>query len=221
MRSPWKPLPKHDFGAHFLTAKTFENTPYFRNSTCARIFCEELEAARATYGFHILAFVVMPDHIHLLLWWDTGVVISKIAWAVKGRAARRIVAHLKGLVDVNSRVADGNAVGHPQGHPEDEGRVGGGIAFIHPAPILRPVRKALDKPHYRNWQYKIWQQGSGYDFNVYTEHKLLEKIAYIHANPVRAGLAATPEAYFWSSARTYAGLPAAPPVQITLCTEVL
>lgn len=134
MRSPWKPLPKHDFGAHFLTAKTFENTPYFRNSTCARIFCEELEAARATYGFHILAFVVMPDHIHLLLWWDTGVAISKIAWAVKGRAARRIVAHLKGLVDVNSRVADGHAAGHPQGHPEDEGRVGGGIAFIHPAP---------------------------------------------------------------------------------------
>jgi REP element-mobilizing transposase RayT len=32
-----------------------------------------------------------------------------------------------------------------------------------------------------------------------------QKIEYIHANPVREGLAATPEAYPYSSARAYAG----------------
>ncbi|MGQ9560539.1 MAG: hypothetical protein ACUVTG_15475 [Candidatus Oleimicrobiaceae bacterium] len=63
-------LPKYHFGAHFLTAKTYNNTPYFRVPACANLFCEELEAARMRYGFHILAFVVMPDHSHLLLWWD-------------------------------------------------------------------------------------------------------------------------------------------------------
>ncbi|MEO0249552.1 MAG: hypothetical protein ABIN58_08455, partial [candidate division WOR-3 bacterium] len=64
-------LPKYNIGAHFLTAKTFQNTPFFSDPVCALIFCEELEAARVGYGFHVLAFVVMPDHIHLLLWWDT------------------------------------------------------------------------------------------------------------------------------------------------------
>jgi len=98
---------------------------------------------------------------------------------------------------------------------------------------LQPAREPADRPHYRNWRYKIWQQGAGYDFNVYTPHKLLEKVAYIHANPVRAGLAANPEDYPWSSAINYAGMgvaegsafgyPGYPshPVHITPYTEVL
>jgi putative transposase len=199
-------LPKYNIGAHFLTAKTFQNIPFFREPVCARIFCEELEAARTAYGFHVLAFVVMPDHVHLLLWWDTDrlpdLTISKVAWAVKGRSARRMVVYLK--------------------------RVGEGIAFTHPGTLLQSVRKPADRPHHRNWRYKIWQQGAGYDFNVYAPHKLVEKVAYIHANPVRAGLAANPGDYPWSSAVNYAGVGEGiafghpgHPVQITLYSEVL
>ncbi len=193
-------LPKYNVGVHFLTASTFQRIPFFRDSRCALIFCEELEAAHARYGFHVLAFVVMPDHIHLLLWWDTDALpdltISKVAWAVKGLAARRMVQYLEGSV------------------------------------LLQPVREPRDQPHYRNWRYKIWQQGAGYDFNVHTRHKLMEKVAYIHANPVRAGLASQPEEYAWSSAINYRvaeGLvfgypithPITHPVQITPYTEVL
>ena len=58
-------LPKYDIGARFLTAKTFKNIPYLRDAACARIFCEELEAACGRYGFRVMAFVVMPDHVHL------------------------------------------------------------------------------------------------------------------------------------------------------------
>ncbi|NOZ26870.1 MAG: hypothetical protein GXP39_02315 [Chloroflexi bacterium] len=174
-------LPKYNIGAHFLTAKTFKNFPYLRYAACARIFCEELEATRVRYGFHILAFVVMPDHAHLLLWWDAEALpeltISKVAWAVKGKSARRMVNHLK-------RVDEGNALAHPESAPSG-----------HPLPTLRPTRKPENKPRRRNWRYQIWQPGAGYDFNIYTKYKLLEKIAYIHANPVRAGLAATPEDY--------------------------
>jgi len=203
-------LPKHDLGAHFLTTKTFHNTPYFRDPECAGIFCQELEAARVRYGFHVLAFVVMPDHVHLLLWWDAAsvpdLVISKVAWAVKGKSARRIVDYLRskdaGMGGDTTRVGDGNAVAHPQ-------------------PMLQPVREPVDKPHHRNWRYKIWQQGAGYDFNIYTRRKLIEKIAYIHANPLRAGLVPTPERYPWSSASDYAGHPALHSVKVIIPTEVL
>jgi hypothetical protein len=58
-------LPKYNIGAHFLTAKTFRNTPYFRQPQPAGIVCEELEAARSHYGFEVLAFVMMPDHLYL------------------------------------------------------------------------------------------------------------------------------------------------------------
>ena len=89
-------------------------------------------------------------------------------------------------------------------------------AVAYPEIRLRPVREPGSAPHYRNWRYKIWQKGAGYDFNVYTERKLREKIRYIHANPVRAGLAETPEAYPWSSAANYAAVPPAHPVKVDM-----
>lgn len=43
-----------------------------------------------------------------------------------------------------------------------------------------------------------------YDFNVYTSRKRIEKLRYIHRNPVRRGLCAGPEDWQWSSFRHYA-----------------
>jgi len=45
-----------------------------------------------------------------------------------------------------------------------------------------------------------------YDFNVRSEDKRVEKMIYMHRNPVRAGLVAEPEQWRWSSYRSYVGL---------------
>jgi putative transposase len=42
-----------------------------------------------------------------------------------------------------------------------------------------------------------------YDFNVYTERKRVEKLRYIHRNPVERGLVAEPDQWLWSSFRFY------------------
>ena len=42
-----------------------------------------------------------------------------------------------------------------------------------------------------------------YDFNVYTEHKRIEKLRYMHNNPVKRGLVEEPEQWSWSSSRYY------------------
>ncbi len=49
----------------------------------------------------------------------------------------------------------------------------------------------------------IWQRFF-YDFNVWTEHKRIEKLRYIHRNPVARGLVAEPEQRNWSSFRAHA-----------------
>ncbi len=107
------------WGAFFLTAVTFRRTPFFGVPACASLFCEELEAARVNMGFHGIAFVVMPNHVHLLLWWDADALphltISRIAWAVKGKSARRIVDYLKAGVGGVDGVGDGNRVGVDEG----------------------------------------------------------------------------------------------------------
>jgi REP-associated tyrosine transposase len=38
-----------------------------------------------------------------------------------------------------------------------------------------------------------------YDFNVYTERKRIEKLRYMHRNPVKRGLVLRPEDWEWSS----------------------
>jgi len=49
----------------------------------------------------------------------------------------------------------------------------------------------------------FWQ-ARYYDFNVWGERKFVEKLRYIHRNPVKRGLIERPEDWSWSSFRHYA-----------------
>ncbi len=50
---------------------------------------------------------------------------------------------------------------------------------------------------------RFWQPRF-YDFNVWSAKKRIEKLRYIHRNPVTRGLVARPELWRWSSFRHYA-----------------
>ena len=50
---------------------------------------------------------------------------------------------------------------------------------------------------------RIWQPRF-YDFVVFTEKKRVEKLRYMHRNPVKRGLVLQPEQWVWSSYRHYA-----------------
>jgi putative transposase len=49
----------------------------------------------------------------------------------------------------------------------------------------------------------FWQ-ARYYDFNVWSERKFVEKLRYIHRNPVKRELVSRPEDWLWSSFRHYA-----------------
>src|SRR6266567_8619275 len=49
----------------------------------------------------------------------------------------------------------------------------------------------------------VWQHRF-YDFVVFTEKKRVEKLRYMHRNPVARGLVLAPEQWTWSSYRHYA-----------------
>jgi len=51
-------------------------------------------------------------------------------------------------------------------------------------------------------QQPFWQRHY-FDFNVFTERRYIEKLRYIHRNPVRAGLVEKPQDWVWSSFRHY------------------
>jgi putative transposase len=48
----------------------------------------------------------------------------------------------------------------------------------------------------------VWQERF-YDFSVWTEQKRIDKLRYMHRNPVKRGLANSPDQWPWSSFRFY------------------
>ncbi len=64
------------------------------------------------------------------------------------------------------------------------------------APILERLVNAKG-------QAQFWLKGGGYDRNIYSQKELMEKLTYIHQNPVRAGLVSLPTEWKWSSANAH------------------
>ena len=184
-------LPKFDDNsyAHFVTTRTYENRSYFKNEELSNILLKEIRFYSEEYGFEVLGWVVMPNHLHLLLWWDKEekptLTISKIMQGIKAGTAMRIISLLKskGLEreDGLERVLQATRKRELQDTPEDT---------------------MSSKSHRRNLKYRLWQPGF-YDFNIHSEEKLLEKLNYMHNNPVKAGLVLSPCDYEWSSYRQY------------------
>ncbi len=50
---------------------------------------------------------------------------------------------------------------------------------------------------------RVFWQARFYDFNVWTTKKRVEKLRYMHRNPVKRGLVERPEQWRWSSYRFY------------------
>jgi putative transposase len=67
--------------------------------------------------------------------------------------------------------------------------------------LARPRRKPGAEPTLRQTLH-VWEPRF-YDFNVWSEHKRVEKLRYMHRNPVKCGLVEEPEEWAWSSFRDY------------------
>lgn len=67
-------------------------------------------------------------------------------------------------------------------------------------------RSSLEKLRHEQWKrehnYSLWQQEKNV-FSVFSEGMFMQKVNYIHMNPVRAGLVERTIDYRWSSARAW------------------
>jgi len=52
---------------HFLTFSCDQRAKYFASDRAKDVFEAALERTRQKYGFYIMAYVVMPEHIHMLV----------------------------------------------------------------------------------------------------------------------------------------------------------
>lgn len=150
-------IPNH---GHFITTNTFNKRKIFINEKTCSVIIEELKFYRKKFGFKLLGYVIMPDHIHCVILPKEVTKTSDIIRDFKKHTAK-VLSELinKGEIRI----------------------------------------KGINK---KAKVYKIWQNGF-YDFNIYSQKKLIEKLNYIHSNPVRSKLVEDIEDFVYSSYRAY------------------
>ena len=124
-----------------------------------------LDEVRQRHAFRMIGFVVMPEHVHLLLSEPAKKDPSKILQVLKQKVARALLK--------KRRRESSAQLSLPFGGSQTE------------------------ETHY--WQRRF------YDFNVWSEKKLREKLQYMHANPVQRKLVQHPKHWPWSSWAHYEG----------------
>ncbi len=67
----------------FVTTSTLKKVQIFSDPACARIAVETLYSIQGHYPFFLYGFVIMPDHIHLLLKIPEGGSVSKTTGSYK------------------------------------------------------------------------------------------------------------------------------------------
>jgi putative transposase len=134
---------QHTGEMHFITFSCYHRLPHLGSAVSRNLFERSLEVMRIRYDFVVCGYVVMPEHVHLLVNEPKKAILAKAIQA------------LKLSVSVQGR----------------------------------------ERPF---WQPRY------FDFNVHNELKRVEKLRYMHRNPVKRGLVEKPEDWPWSSFRHYA-----------------
>ena len=78
------------------------------------------------------------------------------------------------------------------------------IDYLKEKNFLSSLSKLEHHGRERNHRYSLWQTEKNV-FPIFSERKFMEKVQYIHQNPVRAGLVERATDYQWSSARIWEG----------------
>lgn len=77
------------------------------------------------------------------------------------------------------------------------------LRLLAPRSKRRQNQLGLWREEQSNCERHFWKIRF-YDFNVYSRKKIIEKLRYMHRNPVKRGLVSSPELWRWSSFRAYA-----------------
>ncbi len=158
----------HTRQSHFVTFCCYYRSRRFTSDASCRVFESALERVRRNYRLRVYGYVVMPEHVHLLLSEpQTDAVQNKSGGPFKPDVGLSGLGQMTTLADALKSLKQG---------------------------VSR--RLIGDAEHF--WQKRY------YDFNVRNDSQFVEKLRYIHRNPVKAGLCERPEDWEWSSFRHYA-----------------
>jgi putative transposase len=84
---------------HFITTSCYRRQPLLQKPQNRDLLLEVLECVRRRYRFVIVGYVVMPEHLHLLLSEPERGDPSRVMQAIKQGFARRLLRQLRAASD--------------------------------------------------------------------------------------------------------------------------
>jgi len=119
--------------SHFVTFCCYHRRPFLTTDASRRVFARALERVRWKFGLRVYGYVIMPEHVHLLLSEPQRETLADALKSLKQGVSRQLLTH--------------------------------GDHF---------------------WQKRY------YDFNIRNHEQFIEKLRYIHRNPVKRACANFP-----------------------------
>jgi len=136
---------------HELTFTCFHRLPLLDTASARAIFLACLDQARRKHAFKVYAYVIMPEHVHLLIHPTQAIYnISTILHAIKTRSSRLILDEIKRS---NGRLQEGPMIERPNGRREHRfWQQGGGYDrnMTSPEAIANAIEYIHRNPHRRN-----------------------------------------------------------------------
>ena len=138
-----------DSQALYITLVAKDRLPVFQSDAIKLVTCNALDEARKSGSFLLFAYVIMPDHLHLMT--DQPNTSADVLRCIKGITGRRVIDYLK----------------------------------------EKNFQSSLAKLQHAEWKrkhnYSLWQKEKNV-LSVFSEAVFMQKVNYIHLNPVRAGM---------------------------------
>jgi len=159
---------------HFWTISSNRRLTFFQDDGLKQIVVDGLKVIRQRFGICLIGYVIMPDHVHIILnphaqGEDEPIPISKLLHAFKQHVGYYGKQRLRKIWRERGQLWSA---------PLNTWALG-------------------DRGEQRIWNIR------GYDFNIRTDKALLEKLNYCHKNPITRGLVERAEDWRWSSYRCY------------------
>jgi len=142
---------------HFVTFNCYRRRPYLGTPRARSRFVKVLDQVRSRFTFLLIGYVVMPEHVHLLVSEPKKGNRSRVLQVLKQKVSRSL-----------HKPARKSSTQLPLG-----------------------LADATDSPAFCQRRF--------YDFNVWSERKVREKLDYMHRNPVQRKLVMHPKDWPWSS----------------------
>ena len=152
---------------HEFTFSCYDSIPLLTNDKWCEVLARSLDDAGRAEQINLVAFVFMPEHVHLLVY------------------PRRDEPDLPGYLAQMKR-----------GFSDQLQQILSGQQSRLLTRLTVTERPGKDA-------FRCWEEGAGYDRNIFSKRAMEASISYLHNNPVRRGLCQQAVNWKWPSARYY------------------